>query len=96
MFNTIILKKGEASLTKREMEDFQKGDTIWGIDREAEELKRWSIDQEEEAKAKLKKYKCSYSDWSNGTNITEYALEYCECDEDGVFLSGSDFEFAEE
>lgn len=96
MYNTIILLKGEASLTKREMKDFRKGDTICGIDRETEELQRWSNDHEKEAKATLDKYKCSYNEWSNGTDVTEYALEYCECDEDGVFLSGSDFEFAEE
>lgn len=26
----------------------------------------------------------------------EYALEYCECDEDGEFIQGADFDLAEE
>lgn len=96
MYNTIILKKGDASLTKREMESFEKGDTIWGIDREPEEIKRWNIEQEEEAKEELKKYKCSYKNWQDGTDVKEYALEYCECDEDDEYVSGSDFYLAEE
>lgn len=29
-------------------------------------------------------------------NVTEYALEYCECDEDGEFIQGADFDLAEE
>lgn len=92
MYNTIILKKGFARLTKNEMKKFEKGDTICGIDREPEELNRWSIDQEEEAKAELEKYRCSYGE----EVIEEYALEYCECDEDGEFLKGSDYELAKE
>lgn len=35
---------------------------------------------------------------SNGSiyRIDEYALEFCECDEDGEFIKGSDYEMAEE
>lgn len=96
MYNTIILKKGFATLTNNEMKKFEKGDTIWGVDRDSEELKRWNIDQEDAAKAELAKYRCSYS--SNGvlTDIEEYALEYCKCDEDGEFIEGSDYDLADD
>lgn len=34
---------------------------------------------------------------NSGINeVEEYAIEYCECDEDGEFLSGSDYNLAEE
>lgn len=95
MNNTIILKKGYARLTESEYKKFEKGDTIWGIDREPEEIKRWNIEDEAEAKAELAKHKCTY-DGGNVWDIEEYALEYCECDEDGEFIQGSDFDLAEE
>ena len=95
MNNTIILKKGYARLTDSEYENFTKGDTISGNDSNPEELKRWSIDHEEEAKEELKKYNCTYKN-DYGWNIEEYALEYCECDEEGEFVVGSDYEMATE
>ena len=82
-------------MTNNEYKAFQKGDTIFGIDCNPEELKRWSIEQEQEAKTELAKHNCTYSGgyvW----NIEEYALEYCECDEDGEFVEGSDFDLAGE
>lgn len=94
MFNTIILKKGYARLTDKEYKGFSKGDTIWGVDRDPEELKSWGIEGEEQAKKELAKYKCTYSG-GNFWDIEEYALEYCECNEDGEFIQGSDFELAE-
>lgn len=97
MFNTIILKKGFASLTKSEAKKFRKGDLICGENRDPEELDRWPIEEEQQAKEALARYKCSYCDSHTClTNIEEYALEYCECDEDGEFIQGSDYEFAEE
>jgi uncharacterized protein (DUF1778 family) len=94
MKNTIILRKGFARLTEHEFKKFVKGDTILGIDRNPEEVKRWPIDQEADAKAELEKHQCKYD--GDGWNIEEWALEYCVCDEDGDFVSGSDYEFAEE
>lgn len=98
MNNTIILQRGEALLTKKEYAKFEKGDTIFGADREPKELKRWSIDQEEDAKKELQKFQCKYSvrEYDGLTSIEEYALEYCECDDDGEFLQGSDFQLASE
>lgn len=90
--NTIILLEGTARLTGREMKKFNKYDTILGCDSNPTELKRWSIEQIDEAKAELAKYKCEY----DLSYIAEYALEYCECDEDGEFIQGSDYDFAEE
>lgn len=93
--NTIILQKGYARLTEREYKNFQKGDTIWGLNSEPEEIRRWNIEQKDEALAELEKYNCEYSGgyvW----DITEYALEFCECDEDGDPIQGADYELATE
>lgn len=96
MYNTIILKKGEGRYTRNEWKKFEKGGTIWGCDENPEELKRWSGDQKEEAQAELAKYRCKYSKGVELYYAEEYALDYCECDEDGEFTFGSDFDLAEE
>ena len=93
MKNTIILRHGYKRLTSSEFKKFKKGDTIWGEDSDPEELQRWNINQKEDAELELSKYRCEYND---GWNIEEYALEYCECDEDGDFVWGSDYQLAEE
>lgn len=94
--NTIILLKGEARLTKREYRAFSKGDTVMGENCSPEELKRWSIEEKEQAEKELESYRCEYSEYSEMWRITEYALEYCECNEEGEFLQGSDFDLAKE
>lgn len=94
-YNTIILLKGELTLTDREHKSYQRGDSICGIDRSPEEIQRWSADEEETAYAALSAVRCSYNH-GNLWNITEYALEWCNTDEDGDFVEGSDYKFAEE
>lgn len=96
MHNTIILQKGEAILTESEYKRFTKGDTICGDNSNPKELKRWNIDQAYEAKSELEKYKSKYTKDGQSHYITEYALEYCKCDEDGEFIEGSDYDFAAE
>lgn len=97
MNNTIILKHCEIRLTREEFKGFKKGDTICGEDEyPVEELKRWSIEDQQEAIEKLSKYRCSYIEDGSLYNIEEYALEYCECDEDGEFIQGSDYDLAPE
>lgn len=96
MNNTIILLKGELAYSVSEYKEFTKGDTIWGNDSNPTELKRWDISQVKEAKAELAKYNCSYTRATALYWVEEYALEYCECDEDGEFVQGSDFDLAEE
>lgn len=93
MNNTIILKRGYATLTNSEYKKFNKGDTIYGIDSEPEEIKRWNMEQKAQALVELNDYRCTYSG-GNVWNIEEYALEYCECDEDGEFVEGSDYDLA--
>lgn len=102
--NTIVLLKGTQKLTNEQYKEFQKGDTIWGESQEPEELKRWNLlglneEQREEVKkmadAEMAKHRCIYST-GNCVDITEYALMYCECDEDGEFLQGSDYDIAGE
>lgn len=95
-YNTIILLGNKASLTKAEWRKFNEGDLILGVDIDPDELGRWNIEQEAEAKAELAKYKCSYVTDSNPSLVfvEEYALEYCLTDEDGEFIEGSDLVFA--
>lgn len=50
MLNMIRLLHGECRATSEEMKKFKKGDTIWGNDTDPEELKRWTIEEKEEAK----------------------------------------------
>lgn len=64
-YNTIILLGNKASLTRKEWKKFEEGDLIFGADTNPTELKRWSIEQEAEAKAELAKYECSYVADSN-------------------------------
>lgn len=93
--NTVILLKGEGRFTKTEYKHFSVGDTIYGEDSNPTELKRWSIEQKVEALAELQKYRCSYRKDNQLWDVAEYALEFCTCDEDGEFMDGSDYEFAE-
>lgn len=93
MFNTIILKHGNNRYTNKDYQ-FEKGDTIWGEYSDPEEIKRWNINQETEALEELKKYKCTYEIDHTFTFAEEYALEWCECDEDGEYIKGSNFELA--
>lgn len=95
-FNTIILKKGEAILTKNEYKKFIKGNSIFGENSDSEEINRWNINNEDNAKKELLNYNCEYIKHSESWTVKEYALEYCQCDEDGDFIQGSDFELAPE
>lgn len=95
MLNMVRLLKGECRATNEEMNKFQKGDTIWGNDENPEELKRWSMEQKEEAKKELSALRCRYARYNEHlTDIEEYALEFFQADESGEFVEGSDFELA--
>lgn len=96
MVNTIILLKGEIRLTSKQFLIFEKGSTIFGNDSAPEELSRWVMEDKEEALRVLAEYKCTYKKWSELVCCEEYALMYCETDEEGEFVSGSDFDLAEE
>lgn len=96
MYNTIILLKGKKNLSRKEYRSFSKGDTIWGLNGDPEEIARWVIDDEEEARKELAKFNCSYDNKDVYYSITEYALQYCECDSNGEFMTGSDFDLANE
>lgn len=93
--NAIRLLKGERRLTNEELKKFKKGDTIWGNDENPEELKRWSIEQKEEAKKEFDALRCRYARYNEHlTDVEEYALEFFKADESGEFVEGSDFELA--
>lgn len=98
MNNTIILMHGSATLTINELIRQHQYDSLNGCDSNPIEEMRWSIDQEDLAKAELAKHACTYSLITNDTqlvDIDEWQLEYCECDEDGEFVSGSDLDYAD-
>lgn len=95
MLDMIRLLHGECRVTNEELKKFKKGDTIWGNDTDPEELKRWTIEEKEEAEEEIAKFCCKsvrYNEYL--TDIEEYALEYFEADESGEFVDGSDFDLA--
>lgn len=104
MEDTIFLLRGVGEiwfgfdLDKADIEKLV-GDTIWGIDNCSYEIKRWSIDQIEEAKEELAKYRCSYRVMNSFAGKTidaeEYALEYGTYDEDDDCLYDVSYDLAE-
>lgn len=91
MFNTIILLHGDAVLSKMEMKKFKKGDTVINDWADVTEVKRWKMSEKDEAIAELASKKCTYKKGIELMYIDEWALEYCECDEDGEFVEQSLF-----
>lgn len=94
MYNTIILVHGVCEIT-------EKGDAIFGVDSDAKEVKRWAMEQKAEAEAELSKHRCTYRESNTFAGSTviqadEWALEFCECDEDGEYITGADYVLAEE
>ena len=88
--------KNEARLTKEELKGFEKGNLITGNDVNPEELKRWTGEGcHEKALEQLKKFNSSYYMEEQLTDVTEYAVETYEADEDGNFLDGSDYDISE-
>lgn len=92
--NTIILAKAEANLTKREYQEYTFGSLL--IDGDwIEEITRWKTKDERKAIEALKETQCIIWKHIEHYEIVEYALIYCTCDEDGNFIEGSDYTFAE-
>ena len=95
MLDMIRLLHVECRVTNEELKKFIKGDTIWGNDTDPEELKRWKIEEKEEAKKELAALRCRYARYNEHlTDVEEYALKYSKADESGEFVEGSDFELA--
>ena len=92
----VRLLKNEKRLSREEYRRFSKGDLIFGENACPEELNRWNIDDLEEAKKELKKYRCTYEEDASMFNVTEYAIEIFEEDEDGEFVEGSYFQLTAE
>lgn len=91
--NTIILRHGFGEIA-------DKGDTIFGVDSNAQEIMRWPIEQRAAALEELARHKCIYREFPGlgGRSIIqaeEWALEYCECDGDGERIDGSDFDLSD-
>lgn len=82
-------------IRKKQFKNYFEGDCIYGPNTDPEELKRWTYDQLNEAKAELSKYKCTYHEHPDCVDVEEYALEYCDTNTDGEFVNGSDYDLAE-
>lgn len=94
MYNTIILLHGTGEIT-------EKGDAIFGIDSNAREIRRWPISQKSDALAALAQHHCRYHMTRTFTGSTvvqadEWAIQYCECDDDGDYIDGADYDLAAE
>ena len=91
MYNTIIFWGKDQLLTSGEYKKFEKHSELYG-----EKIKTWQMEEKDEALKELAKHKCKYYRALEGWHIEEYWLEYCEYDEDGEFVEGSDIDFAED
>lgn len=90
--NTIILTHSVRNFTESEVKHGRV--TIDECFCDADERKRWSIADEEAARAELAKHKCTFS-YGYGTVWTDvWALEFWEADEDGEFINGGDSDYA--
>ena len=80
--------------------NFRRGNTFNGDDPEPEEIMRWPIEQEDEAKKELSKYECSYRHVKGFCkelmDVDEWSLEYAEYDDEGEFVSASGYVSAED
>lgn len=95
MNNTVRLLKGHEFVKNGELETFVEGSTIFDDGVDAIELKRWDIDDVEDARDALDALSCEADTGEQLTEITEYALEFFNSDDDGEFISGSDYSLAE-
>lgn len=94
-YNTIRLIHGSLNCPRHIwLKKVNPGDSILECDHWCEEVMRWSIEQEAAAQKELSRRKCTYFRIGDTVYADEYALEYCECDEDGEFIEGSDYELA--
>jgi len=94
--NTIMLICGSRNFPRKDwMTKTFPGCATFGDNAEPEELMRWSISQEAEARTELAKRNCVYRVSGGFVFAEEFALEWCECDEDGDFVCGSDYALAE-
>ncbi len=97
-YNTIRLLKGYTEVKDLNYNlTYTEGQTIYGPDTDPEEIRRWDIKEKEQAKEELSKRRCfhKFHSLSNTWSITEYALEYSYYDEEGKFITGCDYDFAE-
>lgn len=96
-YNTIILKKGVEKLSQKEKQTYKKGDLIYGKrDKPPVELKRWTLENEKKAEIELEKYFCWMDSSIFSGKVFEYALVYCQTDENGEVIKELEYKFARE
>ena len=70
--------------------DFKQGNTYDGDDPDPERIMWWPIEQEDEAKKELSKYKCSYRHTKGFccdlVEVDEWFLDYAKYDGEGEFV----------
>lgn len=94
MHNTIILKSWQRTFTPTMYAQFEPFDLIGSLV-EPTEIGRWNIEEEQEALKELSNFKCTYWKAKELYYVEEFALEYCNCNEDGEIIEGSDYLIAE-
>lgn len=96
-YNTIILKKGVEKLSWKEKQIYKAGDLIYGKGKKPPiELKRWASKNEEKARMELEKYFCWIDRGVGSGKVFEYALIYCQTDENGEIVKELEYKFARE
>lgn len=96
-YNTIILKKAIEELSWKRKQTYKMGDLIYGKgEKQPVELKRWTSENEEKAEWELEKYFCWIDRGSCSGKAMEYALIYCQTDENGEVIKELRIKFAKE
>lgn len=96
-YNTIILKKAIEKLSKKMEQTYKIGDLIYGRgEKQPVELKRWTSENEEKADQELEKYFCWIDRGPGGCKVMEYALIYCQTDENGEVIKELKVKLAKE
>ena len=96
MNNTIILKRYACGFTPKEYEKVE-GLSLALIDGEEcqcpeiEEIRRYPMSDEDKAIADFDDIEDIVTQESGALWVEQYVLEYCECDSDGEWVSGSGY-----
>lgn len=86
MFNSIRLVHGIGVVSRRGEAYIESGEPV----------KCWPIEEKDKAYTELANHRCTYSKGDKKkAHADEWALEFCELDEEGMFVDGSDFSPAE-
>lgn len=90
-----LIIEGSAIIKRKYIDDYKKGDAIWGAD--ANIIIKEKHSNISDAYNAFEKYTCGYSKIGvRGMSVSEYALVTCTEDDDGIFLDKRNYELAKE